>query len=357
MKTRIRQFKAANRPASKRNIILVACNLILVTGAVCAAIIYSQVIMEQKNELRKDAFCTTVESMKQVSENYLYTEKGYVDDWAAYISSQHMMAEQASEAKTQFLSSMSHDIRTPMNAVIGMTEIAKKHLDDTEYARQCLDKVHMSGEHLLTLINDILDISKVESGMMTLNPSPVSLQAQLQEIRDMVWQSARDKNITFELKILDIRHDIVVVDPLRLRQILLNILTNSVKYTEAGGYVTFQVKECWIKNQKKDHAVLQFVIEDNGIGMSEEFQQTMYTSFSRATDSRINKIQGSGLGLAIVRQMVDMMGGSIDCKSAEGKGTTFTVMLELPIADKLPEDDKVSGELTEKGAVFYSKAG
>ena len=185
--------------------------------------------------------------------------------------------------------------------------------------------------------------------MMTLNPSPVSLQAQLQEIRDMVWQSARDKNITFELKILDIRHDIVVVDPLRLRQILLNILTNSVKYTEAGGYVTFQVKECWIKNQKKDHAVLQFVIEDNGIGMSEEFQQTMYTSFSRATDSRINKIQGSGLGLAIVRQMVDMMGGSIDCKSVEGKGTTFTVMLELPIADKLPEDDKASGELTEKG--------
>ena len=288
------------------------------------------------------------------------------------------MAEKASLAKTQFLSSMSHDIRTPMNAVIGMTEIAKNHLDNPKFARECLDKAHMSGNHLLTLINDILDISKVESGMMTLNPVPVSVHMLTDEISAIIGQSASDKGLHFEVKMHDITHDAVMADPLRMRQILINLLNNAVKYTESGGHVTFEVSEYTLPEQKETHAqsknahtqqdkvsvqnevsdesghaqaALQFVITDDGMGMSKEFQKMMYQSFARATDSRINTIQGSGLGLAIVRQMIDLMGGSIVCDSEEGKGTTFTVKLMLPVADELPDNALASSSVMQDGSV------
>lgn len=255
-------------------------------------------------------------------------------------------AEQASEAKTQFLSSMSHDIRTPMNAVIGMTEIAKHHLDDPVYVRHCLDKVSMAGNHLLTLINDILDISKVESGKMTLNEAPFSLQEAVQEISAMVSQNAADKKLAFDVEIGDMPRDIVVADPLRLRQVLLNLLTNAVKYTDAGGHVHFAVTEQPVA-ARADQIRVQFIIADDGMGMSEEFQKTMYNSFSRATDSRINKIQGSGLGLAIARQMTDLMGGTIECISELGRGTTFVVTLQLPTADSLPQPTATRAEREE----------
>ncbi len=242
------------------------------------------------------------------------------------------MVERANEAKTQFLSSMSHDIRTPMNAVIGMTEIAKSHLDDPEYVKSCLDKVSLSGNHLLTLVNDILDISKVESGKMSLNPSVFSVRESVELMMEMVRQSADDKNIELTMKIDDAKNDIVVGDTLRLQQVMINLLTNAIKYTEPGGHVRFEISEH--PAEKPEHVALQFVVADDGIGMSEEFQRTMYAAFSRATDSRINMIQGSGLGLAIAKQMVELMGGTIECSSAPGKGTTFTVHLELPVAEK-----------------------
>ena len=246
------------------------------------------------------------------------------------------MAEKASMAKTQFLSSMSHDIRTPMNAVIGMTDIARNNLEDTQLVEECLDKVKMSGEHLLTLINDILDISKVESGKMTLSPDAVSVSALAEELQNIVWQNAADKDIIFEMNVGDMKHDVVMADPLRMKQVLLNLLSNAVKYTEPGGHVKFDITELpspAVGADKSESALLQFVIADDGMGMSEEFQRGMYTSFARATDSRINTIQGSGLGLAIVKQLVDIMGGSVECDSAEGRGTVFTVTLELPVAD------------------------
>lgn len=248
--------------------------------------------------------------------------------------------EKANMAKTQFLSSMSHDIRTPMNAVIGMTEIAKHHLDDSEYVRNCLDKVSVSGNHLLTLVNDILDISKVESGKMTLNPVVFSVRAAVEEISAMVRQNAVNKDIELQVDIHDISQEFVVGDTLRLQQILINLLTNAVKYTENGGHIHFEVSEQ--KAVSKEKTALSFVIEDDGIGMSEEFQQTMYNSFSRATDSRINTIQGSGLGLAIASQMVELMGGTIRCRSKLGEGTTFTVELELPVAEKSQNTDAQS---------------
>ena len=261
------------------------------------------------------------------------------------------LAEKANAAKTQFLSSMSHDIRTPMNAVIGMTEIAKQHLNEPAYVKDCLDKVSLAGNHLLTLINDILDISKIESGRMTLDPVPFSLRESVDEMVAIVRQTAAENQLGFAVQIHDVTQDIIVADPLRLRQILLNLLGNAVKYTTPGGHVRFDVSEKAVPG-RTDRTRLQFIIADDGIGMSEEFQKTMYTSFSRATDSRINKIQGSGLGLAIARQMTELMGGEIQCESALGRGTTFRVVFELPTASALPmqpaprtEADGTPGEL------------
>ena len=247
------------------------------------------------------------------------------------------IAEQANEAKTQFLSSMSHDIRTPMNAVLGMTEIAKHHLKEPDYVKDCLDKVSVSGNHLLTLINDILDISKVESGKMTLSPAAFSLRGAAEEMSAMIRQSAEEKGLTYTMTVHDVTRDVVVGDPLRIRQVLINLLTNAVKYTDPGGHVGFDV--CEQPSASDGKVELRFTVSDDGMGMSEQFQQTMYASFSRATDSRINTIQGSGLGLAIAHQMVELMDGTIECESALGAGTTFTVTLLLPVADELPQED------------------
>lgn len=253
----------------------------------------------------------------------------------------YMVAENANLAKTQFLSSMSHDIRTPMNAVIGMTEIAKHHLNDPDYIKGCLDKVSMSGNHLLTLINDILDISKVESGKMTLTPQAFSLHNAMDELNAIVSQSAYDNGIEYTVNIHDISYDLLYADALRIRQILINLLTNAIKYTGIGGHVSFEVSEQPVDGSE-DKIQVTFVVSDNGIGMTYEFQQTMYNSFSRATDSRINTIQGSGLGLAIVSQLINLMDGSIHCDSSPGNGTVFTVKLILPALSELPPEININ---------------
>ena len=261
------------------------------------------------------------------------------------------LAEKANMAKTQFLSSMSHDIRTPMNAVIGMTEIARHHLDDPKYVEDCLNKVAISGNHLLTLINDILDISKVESGKMTLNPRAFSLQSNVEEMADMVRHAAEEKKLILSVEIHDILQDSLLGDPLRIRQIMINLLNNAVKYTEAGGTVRFEVQQRSVENTPGEVETC-FVVADNGIGMTEEFQKTMYSSFSRATDSRINTIQGSGLGLAIAKQMVELMKGTIQCVSAPGEGTVFTVKLLLPAAEEVPEVENTPVEENGQSGEF-----
>ncbi len=239
-----------------------------------------------------------------------------------------VQAEEASRAKTRFLSSMSHDIRTPMNAVIGMTDLARRHMDDPEYVANCLKKVSLSSEHLLTLINDILDISKVESGNMALNPTTVSMDKFVNHLVEIIRSQAESKQLTFNVNAKEMYCRYLIVDELRLNQIYINLLTNAIKYTDPGGTVSLELREEWL-NGRHDRVRLIGVISDNGIGMSEEFQKNMYDSFARERDSRIDKTQGSGLGLAIAKQMVDMMGGTIVCESALGKGTTFTVSIDL----------------------------
>ena len=240
------------------------------------------------------------------------------------------LAEQASEAKTQFLSSMSHDIRTPLNAVLGMTELAKQHVEDTAYVQQCLGKISTSGSHLLTLINDVLEISKIESGRIVLNPEPFWLEELFARIESIILAQAESRGVEFTVQVHDIAQPCLVGDKLRLSQIYLNLLTNAVKYTAPGGHVRLEVAE---------HAALYgstrlvCVVADDGMGMTEEFQKTMYDSFARAQDSRIDKTQGTGLGLAIAKRLIELMNGAIRCESALGKGTTFTVEIALPAAD------------------------
>ncbi len=245
-------------------------------------------------------------------------------------------AESANKAKTDFLSTMSHDIRTPMNAIIGLTTIAVKNLGDVESTRESLRKISLSSNHLLTLINDILDISKVESGKLTLSPLTFSIVETVENLVNLSRPMIKEKNIEFSFRINRMEKEYLYADQLRLNQIFINILSNAIKYTEPGGHVSVDMRE--EESAKPGCVRLSYVVADTGIGMSPEFMATMYQPFSRQTDSRINSIQGTGLGLAITKQMVDLMDGTIECQSEQGKGTTFTVALDVPVADRQRED-------------------
>lgn len=263
-------------------------------------------------------------------------------------------AERASQAKTEFLSTISHDIRTPMNGVLGMTQIAKKHLNDPEYMSECLDKVSLAGNHLLTLINDILDISKIESGKMAISIEPFSLKDCVNEVVSILRPQAEDKDISLDVNMHDIIYETLSADPLRLNQIITNLLTNAVKYTDNGGKVLFDISQSRLPDDD-EKIRLKIVVSDNGIGMTKEFQETMYNSFTRALDSRTNKIQGTGLGLAIIKQLVDLMNGSINCKSELGKGTTFTVYLDLAVLNEHKHLNTINSDsLHEKNYDFSS---
>ncbi len=245
-------------------------------------------------------------------------------------------AATANKAKTDFLSTMSHDIRTPMNAIIGLTTIAEKNLGDTVSVGENLRKITLASNHLLTLINDILDISKVESGKLNLSPQTFSLVETVENLVNLSQPMIKEKNIEFRFRASRMEKEYLYADKLRLNQIYINILSNAIKYTEPGGRVSVDMHQ--EESQKAGCVRLTYTVSDTGIGMSPEFMATMYQPFSRQTDSRVNSIQGTGLGLAITKQMVDLMEGTIDCQSEQGKGTTFTVILDLPVADRQRED-------------------
>ncbi len=273
--------------------------------------------------------------------------QGTIADITNFVETEHqqqrkleeamLRVKEANNAKTQFLSSMSHDIRTPMNAIIGMTTLASKHLEDQEYMKNCLNKMALASNHLLTLINDVLDISKVESGKMSLNPIVFSLADTVTNLVNIVRQQISGKGLRFDVRVHNIKKEYLFADELRLNQIFINILTNAVKYTQEGGCVSLDLKEEFIAGVSDKVRVI-YIVEDNGVGMSQEFQEHMYDSFSRANPEHYGDIQGTGLGLTISKTMIDLMKGSIECESEIGKGTKFTVTLELPIAEKIMDD-------------------
>ena len=248
-------------------------------------------------------------------------------------------ADKANRAKTDFLSSMSHDIRTPMNAIVGLSLLTEKNADDPTIVRENLQKMNRASNHLLTLINDILDISKVESGKLNMSPVTFSIAECAENLVTISQPMVKEKNIDFRFHIDRVSHEYLYADQLRINQIFINLLSNAIKYTEPGGQVCVEMKE--EPGQTDKSVQLIYTVSDNGIGMTPEFMAKMYEPFSRQTDSRVNAISGTGLGLAITKQMIDLMNGTIDCQSEAGKGTTFTVKLEITIADRQMEEMKL----------------
>ncbi len=250
--------------------------------------------------------------------------------------------KQANLAKTQFLSSMSHDIRTPMNAIVGMTVLAKEHIEDKKYVQNCLDKVTVASHHLLTLINDILDISKIESGKMTLRVSEISLKEEADHLMSIMAPQANEKEQALEFHTEELTEPYVNADRIRLNQVMTNLLSNAVKYTPAGGKIRVDMKTQKLSDDESK-VRFTFIVSDNGIGMSKEFQENMYSTFTMENKTLHGTSQGSGLGLAICKQMVDLMEGSIECESEPGKGTAFTVELIftiVPVSEKIGMDTK-----------------
>lgn len=237
-------------------------------------------------------------------------------------------ANRANEAKSEFLSRMSHDIRTPMNAIMGFTRVARNHLHEPDKILDCLDKINLSGSNLQQLINDVLDISRIKSGEFRIDSEPVKLSELCKLYEQNIRGTAEDKNQKFICNRHDIIYDTVLSDRLRIGQIYMNLLSNAVKYTPEGGTVELEVYEEPFPD--KDKIRLVSIVRDNGIGMSEKFMKEMYSQFSRAIDTRVNKVQGSGLGLAIVKKIVDQMNGTIEATSRLHEGTTFRVTLDVP---------------------------
>ena len=260
-------------------------------------------------------------------------------------------AERASKAKTDFLSNMSHDIRTPMNAIIGITTLMKNELHEPEKLAEHLGKLETSGQLLLGIINNILDMSRIESGKTTLHVEKMNLPQQISQLDSIIRQQAGQRSQTFTVS-TNLQHENVLADPNRLNQVLMNILSNAVKYTPTGGHIRLEVEEL---PRNEHYARYRFVVQDDGIGMSADYQKTLFDPFTREERSGTNKVQGTGLGMAITKSVIDLMGGSISVESATGKGTRFEVVLEFPIdteadtvqkAQALPEEEETASPLS-----------
>ncbi len=241
-------------------------------------------------------------------------------------------ADYANQSKTAFISQVAHDIRTPMNTIFGFLEIAEANIQDPQKVQYSLEKIRTAGEFLKELVNEVLDITRMEDGRMTLQPEILNFSEMLDEFVVSMQNVKPEKKQTFHIDIHNISHEYIFADPLRLKQIYSNIISNAIKYTPDGGVIDFTVYQEEIPNSNCVRILAS--ISDTGIGMSKEFMEKMFTKFERGTDTRINKVHGYGLGLSIVKQMIDLMGGTIDVKSKLGEGSTFTVTLEVPYIEQ-----------------------
>ncbi len=251
-------------------------------------------------------------------------------------------SRQASKAKSTFLSNMSHDIRTPMNAIMGFTALAQAHIDDTDLVKDYLAKISTSGAHLLSLINDILDMSRIESGAVKLEENLLHLPDIFDDLRVMTQGMVTEKNLHLHITSQDMKHENVITDKLRLNQVLLNIVGNAIKFTGPGGDIWICAREK--VSQRVSYTSYEFTVKDSGIGMSKEFMDHIFETFTRENSVTVSGIQGTGLGMAITKNIVTMMGGDIRVESEEGKGSIFTVTLNF----KLPKDEIAREEASEK---------
>lgn len=259
----------------------------------------------------------------------LYRE---IEDKNIELESATMEAREANAAKTTFLSNVSHDIRTPMNAIVGITNLMVHDKDNPEKMDTYIHKIQIAGQHLMGLVNDVLDMSKIESGEVSLNEEPISLAEQVWQIESIIRSRAEEAGQSFTIHIYKICHEYLIGDAVRLRQIFINLLSNAVKYTPYGGKITLELTEQFC--EVLDSAEFNIRVTDNGHGMSREFLEHIFEPFTRAENSITNKIQGTGLGMAITKKIVDMMGGRITVQSEPGKGSRFEVVLRIKL-DKL----------------------
>ena len=247
-------------------------------------------------------------------------------------------AENASRAKTEFLSNMSHDIRTPMNAIIGLTAIAGANIESQDRVVECLGKITKSSRHLLGLINEVLDMARIESGRISLAEEDFSLPELVDNLLTLTKPAIDEHHHQLEVHVEHIEHEAVCGDSLRIQQVFVNLMSNAVKYTPDGGNITLTIKEK--PNGFSELGCYEFSIEDNGIGMTPEFQKIMFEPFSRADDHRTTKVQGTGLGMAIARNIVNLMNGDIQVESAPNKGTKITVTVYLKLQENEKEQEK-----------------
>jgi len=242
------------------------------------------------------------------------------------------IAQVANESKSTFLSNMSHDIRTPMNAIVGLCTLLQRDADNPERVRDHTKKITSSSQHLLGLINDVLDMSKIESGKTTLNISDINLAEIVDKIETIIRPQVKARKQSFEISVFDVKSEQLLGDELRINQVLINILSNAVKYTPEGGHISLVIRE--LPKTTKNYAHFRFIISDDGIGMSEEYKKTIFEPFTREISSTTNKIQGTGLGMAITKNLIDLMGGTIKLESELNKGSTFTVDLKLRLQEQ-----------------------
>ena len=289
---------------------------------------------KRNNELQKQAMKEMEESNKKLKKAKDITTEAL------------QTAENANKAKTDFLSNMSHDIRTPMNAIIGMTSLIRHDAGNKDKVIEYADKIDISSQHLLGIINDVLDMSKIEAGKTVFKYTDFSILDFITELNTIFHPQIAEKNQTLTVTKENIRHEWVNGDQVHLMQIFSNLLSNAVKYTQEGGKIQFLVEECETKSSV--YAKYRFLVSDNGMGMSADFKETIFDPFTRAESSMTNKIQGTGLGMAITRNLVKAMGGTIDVESELGQGSCFEVLIDMRIAEERSVSSAVQEEKNEQ---------
>ena len=292
----------------------------------------------EKRWFHNIAMCSEVNGKKK----YILVMSDRTDDWKMNqaLSEAVRAAETANKAKSTFLSNMSHDIRTPMNAIIGFTTLAVSNIDDQKRVRDYLGKILSSSSHLLSLINDILDMSRIESGKIHLEETEVSLSDVLHDLKTIISGQIHAKQLELYMDAMDVTNEDVYCDKTRLNQVLLNLLSNAVKFTPAGGTVSVRLKQ--LPGTAKGSALCEIRVKDNGIGMSQEFVKKIFSPFERERTSTVSRTQGTGLGMAITKNIVDMMGGTIEVQTAQGKGTEFIVRLPFRIQPEQHRIEKIA---------------
>ena len=305
-------------------------NLFIVAGLILIGSLLAEAIV------RKRSLNKTIETERALERLKVEEEQ------RARLEEAKEKAEAANRSKTSFLFNMSHDIRTPMNAIVGFTNMAIKNIDNREKVLDSLTKTKKSGALLLSLLPDILEMSRIESGKKELVLEEGDMKAAFSHIDSVMVELAKAKDIDLKFEIKDIREPYILVDKTRFNRVMLNLGTNAIKYTQNGGCV--KLTACQLDREEGDTRYYQFTVSDNGMGMSEEFQQHMFEEFSREVNTTTSGIQGTGLGLSVTKAFVDIMGGSIQCDSKLNQGTTFTVVLPMTIreaaSDELNQDSE-----------------